>query len=197
MRVPCNELKAPETQLQTCVAPVAAPLIVKRSIALNPRRLCSSKAERLSGSHGATRARARSGLRAPIGRVTRGRPRRSWAARFALVGVATGRRTRGVSESPREGPKRPANGAQGPWSRLRVIFDLAWRPMLLVLVVYVPYPRRRRDGPSEVFRYSPLQATLSGVQWAQQTRAGCPTLLFKAQSNKLCKMKLILIFVIF
>lgn len=31
--------------------------------------LCSSKGERLSGSHGPTRARTRSGLRAPPGRV--------------------------------------------------------------------------------------------------------------------------------
>ena len=69
--------------------------------------------------------------------------------------------------------------------------------MLRVSAVYVQYPRRRRDGPSEVFCYSPLQATLSGVQWAQQTRAGCPTLCFKAQSSKLFKMKLIYIFAIF
>ena len=65
--------------------------------------LCSSKAEMLSGSRDATRARTRSGPRAPSGRVTYGRPRRLWAARFAVVGVAPGRRTRGVSESPRDG----------------------------------------------------------------------------------------------
>ena len=77
--------------------------------------LCSSKAEMLSGSRDATRARTRSGPRAPPGRVTYGRPRRLWAARFAVVGVAPGRRTRGVSESPRDGQdgRRTAPGGRG------------------------------------------------------------------------------------
>ena len=124
--------QAPETRFQTWIAPRGCTTLPSGSALESPRlalsspagpgnvrcrsaELGSSKSERLSGSHDATRGRARPGLRASLGRVTYGRLRRLWAARFAVVGVAPGRRTRGVSESPRDGQdgRRTAPGGRG------------------------------------------------------------------------------------
>ena len=160
--------------------------------------LCSSKPERLSGRLSRRDARPSASRAAPIAGSGHLRtPPAPLGCPFCCCRCRAGPSCpRRLGDAARR-PKRPSRGAPGSRPRLRVICDLAWRLVLCVLAVSAPHPRRRRDDPSEVFCYSQLQATLSGVQWAQQTRAGCPILCFKAQSSKLCKMKLIYIFAIF